>query len=238
VGDALRRFCRYHDLMADVVTPRLLVRGPDAIVRVEPRAGERPPDRHQVECLACLAVSVLRQLVEGDLSCALRFAHPRPTDLTEHRRIFGPSVLFDQPANELVLPQALLEQPIAAADAHLLGLLDQYADQALRRLRQGKPWSGRVADLLGSALCDGQPGLADVARQLALAPRSLQSRLKAEGTTFQAIADEVRRGLATAYLEQSDLTLTEITFLLGFADQSAFTRAFKKWTGAQPRRDP
>jgi AraC-like DNA-binding protein len=93
-----------------------------------------------------------------------------------------------------------------------------------------------VADILGATLADGRPTLADVARRLKLSPRSLQAHLKAESTTFQAILGAVRKELATAYLERSDLTLSEITFLLGYADHSAFTRAFKKWTGHPPLR--
>ena len=74
------------------------------------------------------------------------------------------------------------------------------------------------------------------ARLLAVSQRSLQGKLKEEGTTYQAVLDSVRRELATAYLEDDGLSLAEIAFLLGYADQSAFNHAFHKWTGDSPLR--
>jgi AraC-like DNA-binding protein len=72
-----------------------------------------------------------------------------------------------------------------------------------------------------------------IARELGLTPRSRQRRLKDEGSSFQVVRDEVRRELAISYLERR-LPVTEIAFLLGFSDPSAFCRAFKRWTGVPP----
>jgi len=71
---------------------------------------------------------------------------------------------------------------------------------------------------------------------LAVSQRSLQAKLKAEGTTYQAVLDGVRRQLATAYLEDDTLSFTEVALLLGFADQSEFPHAFRRWTGDSPLR--
>jgi AraC-like DNA-binding protein len=75
-----------------------------------------------------------------------------------------------------------------------------------------------------------------VARELGMSERSLQRRLGELGYTYNALADEVREATARLYLEQPDMALAEIGYLLGFADQSTFNRAFKRWTGCTPKQ--
>jgi AraC-like DNA-binding protein len=234
VLQALRRFCRYHDIMADIVRPTLSTRPDGAVVRVEVFEGTFTPHRHHVECIASLMVSFLRRLTDAPFDGRLRFAHAKPADVSEHRRVFGVQVEFCQPDNELILARSFLDGALLAANEELAGHLDEYAERVLARLRSPKPWSRKVADVLGRALCDGKPTLKQVARSLTTTGRSLQNRLREEGTSFQTILDESRRSLAESYLTRSDVTLAEIAFLVGFADQSAFQRAFKKWTGKSP----
>jgi AraC-like DNA-binding protein len=96
----------------------------------------------------------------------------------------------------------------------------------------------QVRRALRSALTTDDAQLDGVARRLGMTPRSLQRRLKDEGTVFQTVRDEMRRELADQYLKKG-MSLAEISFLLGFSEPSAFFRAFKRWTGLTPmeRRD-
>jgi AraC-like DNA-binding protein len=75
-----------------------------------------------------------------------------------------------------------------------------------------------------------------MARQLHMSRRSLQRKLAEFGTTYQRLADETRRDLALRYMEDGVRSATDVTFLLGFSSQSAFTRAFRRWTGTSPTR--
>ena len=93
--------------------------------------------------------------------------------------------------------------------------------------------SEMVRDALTSDLQSG-PTLEGVAARLGRPPRSLQRRLKAEGISYNGILDELRHDLALRYLGQRDLSLAEVAFLLGFAEQSVFQRAFRRWTGTSP----
>ena len=235
LGQALERYCRLHDIMGDFLQPRLMTDGSNTSLHVATRTGA-PLHRQHVECVFCLLVSVLSYLSAARFAGDVRFAHPRPADISEHLRIFGPALRFAQPKSELVFARAYLQQPIVAADEELLGFLEQYAERLLRRIRPARSWSDKVAGALSQRLCDGTPRLREVARQLAVSQRSLQGKLEDEGTTFQRVLDGVRRQLATAYLEDDELSLAEIAFLLGYADQSAFTHAFRRWTGDTPRR--
>ncbi len=235
LGQALERYCRFHDIMGDFVQPRLERQAGATVLSLAPRDPVTLHRQH-LECIFSLLVSVLTHLSATRLRPEIRFTHPRPEDISEHLRIFGPDLHFVQPVNQLILGQSDLELPIAAADEELLAVLEQYARRLLRRIRPAQTWSAKVAELLSRTLCDGKPRLDQVARHLALSGRSLQDRLREEGTTYQAVLDRVRQDLATAYLGNDSLSLAEIAFLLGFADQSAFTHAFGKWTGDSPQR--
>jgi AraC-like DNA-binding protein len=245
VGHALERYCRYHAIMADIVQPTLSERDGGLVLSIEPFAPDVKLHRQHVECILTLSVTAVRYLCDGAFEGEVLFTHPRPDDISEHLRILGPSIRFDQPANEILLARSLMDQNIASADEELLGVLEQYAEKVLARLRPDKTWSATVARLVSTTLCDGKPSLADVARRLAVSTRSLQTKLRDEGTTYQEILDRIRKETAEVYLRDSTLTMGEIAFLLGFAEQSAFNRAFKKWTGdspsqfrSEPRRKP
>jgi AraC-like DNA-binding protein len=81
---------------------------------------------------------------------------------------------------------------------------------------------------------DGDPTLTQVARKIALSPRTLQRRLKDYGTDFKRLVDDTRRRFSLNYLKNPEHTFTEIAYLLGYSEASAFNRAFKRWTGATP----
>jgi AraC-like DNA-binding protein len=116
------------------------------------------------------------------------------------------------------------------ADAPLLDTLARFAEQRLASATE--PWSTRVRDVVLAQ--GGRVSLARVAKSMALSPRTLQSRLDGEGTSCKQILDDVRKELALGYLERDDLSLSEIAFLLGYSEQSAFNHAFKRWTGHSP----
>jgi AraC-like DNA-binding protein len=92
---------------------------------------------------------------------------------------------------------------------------------------------------LSAMLCDllpsGEPGQQEVCARLGLSPRSVQRRLAQEHTTFRDVLNATRHQLALTHLKSGQHSVSEVAFLLGFAEVSAFTRAFKRWTGASPR---
>ena len=89
--------------------------------------------------------------------------------------------------------------------------------------------------LVVAALPSGDATLDRIARELATSPRTLRRRLAEDGETFESILSRTRHELALRYLERRDVSLAEIALLLGFSDQSAFQRAFRRWTGETPR---
>ncbi len=234
VGGALERFFRYHGLLADGVVPRLRRREPDAWIVLEvPR-----PGRQRIESLMSLVCAVARQASEG--RCRVRrarFTHAEPDSTAEHVRVFDCPLEFEAPENALGFDAVDLDRPLPLADPELLRTVEALAGRRLERLTRARDWSSRTRHEIGRCLLAGRkPGVEAVAGTLAVGGRTLQSRLENEGASFRQLLDEVREGLACDALTAGDASLCEIAFLVGFAEQSAFNHAFKRWTGTTPTR--
>lgn len=146
----------------------------------------------------------------------------------------GP-VRFGMPVSRLIAPAGYLSLPLAHRDPQVHASLRQQADSRL--LQHEEDASGllpRLEALLERALPSGALALEDAARALSLAPRTLQSRLDRQGLSYREVLDNLRMRLAARHLSESARPLAEIASLLGFADQSSFQHAFRRWAGTTP----
>ncbi|MBZ0231706.1 MAG: AraC family transcriptional regulator [Deltaproteobacteria bacterium] len=162
------------------------------------------------------------------------FAFESPPDAAAHEAAFGCPARFGQPRNEFVISRATWELPSQAPSSELLRTLEEHADRLIAGLGREHVISVQVARLVTEELQGGEPSLAKIARRMAMSPRTLQRRLELEGTTFADVLDRTRRHFAQAYMKDRGLALTEIAYLLGFSEPSAFTRAFQRWYGTSP----
>ena len=232
LGEALERFCRYHSLLADQAPPELHDEGQRLVFTF----GQALICRHYAEAILAMFSVVVRRLTEDRVRPAeVHFAHCPPADPSEHARIFGALVLFDQPRNALALERQALGTPIFLANPALLATLEQFAQQTLDRLAPPDSWASRTSEMVRQLLLRGEkPQLPAVARALAISPRHLQNKLRADGVSYQALLDTIRKQMALDCLKRGEMTICEVAFLLGFSEQSAFTHAFRRWTGTTP----
>ena len=161
------------------------------------------------------------------------FQHAAPADVSEYERMFGTTLKFGAPHNELAFRTEVLDLPVRFADAALKTYLDGLAAERLKRLSTTSPTRERVRVALSDCLASA-PDLAAIARRLAMSSRTLQRRLKEEGVTYSEVLDEVRHQVAVSLVEDRRFSLAEIAALLGYADGSAFRSAFRRWTGHSP----
>ncbi len=233
LGEALRQWVRYLSILDDAVEVALVEEGDSASLRVVTESEAPAPASHEL-CFA-LVVRNARLLLAG--ACRVnevRFTHRAGRDHAERcRAYFEAPVVFGARVTELVLPKSLLATPLTSADPNLLLILLPAAEELRVRTPEHPPLTDQVRRALRSALTQGAGQLEDVAGRLGMTGRSLQRRLKDEGTSFQDVRDGVRRELADAYLGRN-MSFAEISFLLGFSEPSAFFRAFKRWTGTTP----
>ena len=165
------------------------------------------------------------------------FTHPAPSDCSEHHRIFGSHVTFGAATNSAQFDAALLQLPVPNADVSLYPVLQQHAEQLLQQKMRMQTGAGIVAQVRASVarnLAQDRARLPAIAQDLNLSQRTLQRKLSDAGASFQQVLDHTRQELARGYLQQGGLSLADIAFLLGYQDQSAFTHAFKEWTGDSP----
>jgi AraC-like DNA-binding protein len=198
----------------------------------------RRSPRQAVETLAAgIVLTLARLATRPPVPVAVTFRHAAPASTAEHLRLLGPAVRFDQPENTVVYPAAALQAGMLSADPALLEVFEGDARRRLEQLgRLGSSGSvgSRVQAIVGARLKGEVPSLAAIAAELAMSERSVQRSLTEERTSYRDIVDAVRKDLALEHLSRPGTSAADVAFLLGFSEPSAFTRAFRRWTGASP----
>lgn len=176
---------------------------------------------------------------------ALAFPHAAPSPAVREAidQRLGLRVAYGAPVTSATVPAALLHESIPTADPALFPLLEQHAAQQLATREQAllaadarTALGAQVQRCIAERLAHDGARLAEVAEALGLSARTLQRRLAEAGTPFQGLLDATRRELALQYLRDPSLSMTEIAFLLGYAEQSSFNHAFRAWFSATPQQ--
>ena len=188
-----------------------------------------------MEFLALIIVRLCRQLVgQKFLPLGVRFVHHRSSDLRA-RRGLGCDVQFSADADDISLDTALLDLPVVGEDPFLQELMLKTCDDAIRdRPSKGSAFRVAVENIIAPLLPHAEMGAKTVADLLGVGERTFARRLASEGLTFGEILDGLRRDLAVRYLEQRELQISEVAWLLGFQQPSSFSHACRRWTGKTP----
>ncbi|MBI5789923.1 MAG: AraC family transcriptional regulator [Rhodocyclales bacterium] len=164
----------------------------------------------------------------------VRFRHAAPEDPVPFANFFGCPVRFAAGENALLFAADLLTRPLLQADAELnLAMCDE-ARKAIARLDGETHIAARVRQMLTPLMPKCEATLNHVAAGMGITPRTLQRRLATADFSFQAVLDDTRRELAQVYLRDAALSALDVALLLGYAEQSSFTRAFRHWFGTTP----
>ncbi|NMO14164.1 helix-turn-helix domain-containing protein [Pyxidicoccus fallax] len=193
--------------------------------------------RHPAEGLMLALIATGRALTGTRWSPRrVRFAHPRHAASSAVDDFLGITADYDAGAYAMEADEPIPSLPIRHADIDLGNLLHARAEAALAdaHAAERRAWKERVREVLAAQPRTGELGPAEVASRLAVSERTLQRRLREEGASFAGLEDEVRRERAFQLLRDGQLAHFEIAFLLGFSDPSAFTRAFRRWSGTTP----
>ena len=184
-----------------------------------------------------LMLRMMRLLYRDDFRpLAVEFAHPVPDGGDgPYVAYFGAPVSFDCEAAAMILPAADMQVPLEGASPELAQFNDNLAVDYIARLDRADVVANTRASII-ELLPGGDCSKGRVAAAMGMSTSTLQQRLTERGASFHELLNDIRRDLACNYLKQSRVSVTEITFLLGFTDVSNFTRAFKRWTGMSPTR--
>lgn len=234
VGAALQGALRFLDLVLDDLHPRLSRCGTLAeIVLDEPQG---PPLRAFTYFTLWLLVHGLACWLAGQRLAilAIDLRSPAPEHAGDYRVMFGPNLNFDRPRSRLLFDARALDQPLRRRAGELRRFLAGAPANILVRYRDPQSLTMRVRGHL-RALAPGEwPDLDSLARQFHMGTSTLRRHLAREGHSYQQLKDQMRCDLAIAALDGEEANFAALAFALGFADASAFYKAFRKWTGATP----
>lgn len=235
LGAALLRLERYERLVNDINRLHWQAVGDDITLEWGDERG-RPGALIDEAAVAAL-VQATRQVTGQPGLCPrlIAFINPAPPDLAPYRDFFGTEPRFGEPRTRMVFPSAWLDLPLQRHDPVLADLMAAQVEALLGSLPAEADITHKVRRLLAHGIGSEQASLEAVATALALSPRTLHRRLEAAGTSFRALFEDMRLHLARDYLADPRLTLGDVAALLGFSEQSAFTRAFRRWTGMGPK---
>ena len=237
LGEALRRASRYSQITNEAASLDFSDAG-EIKIALHYIGVSRHLDRHQLECFMTLLVRLCRHLSRLHIMPSrVRIAHRGAGSDPEFTAFFGSNVEFGAAVDEIAFPLATGNVPVVSADPHLSKLLINYCEEALarRHAKRGSFRSG-VENEIVPLLPHGRVRAGEIARRLGVSLRTLTRCLAAEGVTFSGVLEGMRVDLAQRYLADDELSISQIAWLLGYQEVSAFTHAFKRWDGATPRQ--
>ena len=233
VHQALQRIARYILVLSDSLEYELtpLDGGQAFVLRGRPH-------HRRGACLAneaalAAATSLLRHVTEGPVRpLEATFRHAGAAEAA--RQYFECPVRFGVDRDALHFDDETLAQKTRLGDDGLSAFLLDQLEREMRERHADSSLESHIHRAVVDALCDGPPSCAQIAGRLGLSERTLRRRLTDEGLTFSAVVDRARREVAESLLNLPDHTLAEVAYLTGFSDQTAFQRAFKRWSGKTP----
>jgi AraC-like DNA-binding protein len=231
---AFERLIRYLLILSDALTMTMSEERAGCRVTFVLLGGDRPVPRQRIEFIFIMVISFCRWISGRAVHpVAVDLPYPTPEDPTRYRDAFRCPVSFDASSASMVFATTDLSVPLPTSNPTLAELHERFAGEYLARFDHAQT-SYRAREVIIRRLPDGEPRRDDVASELCMSERTLQRRLEEESTSFVELLDDTRRELAEQYLGRLNLSLGQAAYLLGFADQSSFFRACRRWFDLSP----
>ncbi len=236
--DAFAQINRYTRLITDVASNApnrfTLERDAEGLWLTDHRAD--PDDFIQLTEMS-FARMVCGTRVFGDTPFVLEVhvSHPAPSYAREYEAVFLAPVKFAAGRNAMRVDERWLTYRVAKQPRFTFGILSAHADRLLKDLQGSEDLAHRIEAAIMPRLHTGAIDLATVANELGVSRQTIFRRLKAENTSYEKLLDNLRHRLALSYFQERKVSVNEVAYLLGYSAPSAFTRAFKRWTGTSPR---
>lgn len=235
LGASYARVERYARLWTSVVEYELRPAQGGTLFILHREGERRLGMRLSNEATLASAVSLARQVCPVPLApLEVWVRHPAPHSVAAHEDWFGCPVHFGADLDAILFSDETLAEPNILGDDGISQYLTRHLDAELSKITRAPELVTQAKAAIAQSLSEGSPKMAEIARGLGLSARSFHRRLSEHGLNFQTLTEETRRDLAKGLLRDESHSLAEIAFLTGFSEQSAFTRAFKRWLGTTP----
>lgn len=235
LGEALKRMARYLNLLLDDFICALEVRGNEAMLTIRPSGRHGAPRVFGFETLLMLQHGLACWLVGRRIPVlSAAFCYPEAPRSAEYQRMYSDTLRFGQEATALHFARALLDLPVIRNQQDARAFVRKAPGNIVIKYKNSEGLAAQIRRRLRASSAADWAGFDDVAAQMKMTPATLRRRLEDEGQSFQLIKDQLRRDMAVDMLCHTSRSVADIAARLGFAEPSAFHRAFKKWTGANP----
>lgn len=231
-GEALERAGRYQKLVGDIGYSDIVIENEYAEVRWITEFVSLPDSIVEEHIASIYTYS--RWITGQDKNpSAVLFQHSKQ-DPKPYENYFGCPVYFSQPFTGVRFPVSFADIALPQYDLNLCNWLDKKAAAELQAFEAGNAFIEQIKKVVRNALPDGPPTLRFVSESIGLSEKGLQRELGSYELSYKKLLDSTRHQLAIGYIANQSIELQELAFLLGFSEQSAFQRAFKRWTGTTP----
>lgn len=236
VGEIYERSERYFQLLSDTYVFKLEKEGDFSKVFLYRDAYRRGVSLSN-EATFSASVVVLKAIAEKNHiePQGISFKHSPPNKLDSHQAAFNCPILFDQPHDFMVYKTADLEMRTTKADVSINKFLLERVEEETKGIEVSpNKIAADVERLIKDALPSGIPSILQIGEHMGMSSRTLTRRLSDSGLTFRNLVKQTQERISTDLLKNSSSSVGEIAFQTGFSEQSAFSRAFKQWTGQSP----
>ena len=235
LAGALDIITRFFNLLLDDLRSELGEQGGSAVVTLHRRQPGPPVRLFAHEALLVFIHRLACWLVNRRIPIrSAAFCYPEPPHSAEYRILYSPHLQFSKPETAISFDREYLELPVVRDEAALTEYLRAAPENLLVQYKDSHGLGARIRARLRRLHPDDWPSFEALARDIHVSEPTLRRRLEAEGQSYRLIKDQVRRDIAIDRLSSSGLSITGIAAEIGFAEPSAFHRAFKKWTGVGP----
>ncbi|MFD6199770.1 AraC family transcriptional regulator [Mycobacteriaceae bacterium NPDC060252] len=236
LGSMMDRFVELHRALPGLPPAQITRDTEELTIAFDFRGVERPVDLVVEGLLACF-----HRIIEWGIGRRVPLRHvelpyARPDDVDDYGQLFGAPVRFSEPLPALVIDTAVFSAPIIRTEADFDDFIRRSPEDLMFRRRQFEASTAEQVRRMTELGIGGQwPTASDIAEQLGLSVQTVHRRLKEENTSIRGIRDDVLRDAAVESLSRGQETIAALSERLGFSEPSAFTRAFRRWTGSAPR---
>jgi AraC-like DNA-binding protein len=233
--EAFGKYCSYERIVDETTKTTFYKEGDLTIVESSIQDDSIASVRHLSEYKISGIYSYSRLLAERDFPLVkVQFVHSAPAHTGEYERVFRSPVFFNQPRNALVIDSNYMGLSIKEPNRDLLELFEGHAAFLLKSMNGLDSFTKKANGVIAKMIKGEKPTIEEVAKRLTMSVRTLQMRLKEEGTSYRQLLNGVRKEMAERYLSDDTMAIAEVAYLLGFSEASAFHRTFKRWTGYTP----
>jgi len=235
IRESLERMVKFSNVVSTAVNIDIEDHDDQVIVTMHPESNMLTISHHALDAFIGMMVMQGREAVHNnpDYIHWAKLKRPAPKDTHRHQVTYNCPITFSSDCYQVCLNRSMVDQVIPSGNSELVRINEQVLADYMSRFNKNDVVAG-VYHALIELMPKGEPSREKVADMLGTTSRSLHRKLNEVDTSYKTILDDTRKSLALQYIRQTDISITTITYQLGFLDSSSFSRSFKRWTGQSP----